>query len=233
LAAGVAVAKAGNLVTYGIQPRFAATGYCYIKLGTALPAVGSASVNKVHSFIEKPDEAKAKKYLADGGYRWNSGIFTWKTDVVLQGLQVHCAWLKQALMPVADAWGSAAFDQVLNDVYQPLKKISIDYALMEKADNICVVTAAFTWDDVGSWDSLYDHLPKDAGAVITQGQVLAHDCHDSLIINQTQQMVTGIGLQGMSIIVTKDAILVVPKGKSQAVKQLVDMLKEQGRSDLL
>ena len=227
LAAGVKVARAGNLVTYGITPRFPATGYGYIKLGERQADINKASVNKVHSFIEKPNEKTAKSYVADGGYRWNSGIFTWKSDVVLDD------WLHKALIPVANAWGKPDFDRILNDVYQPLKKISIDYALMEKAQNICVVTASFTWDDVGSWDSLYDHLPADQNGVIAQGLVLTHGCSDSLIVNQTNQIVTGIDLKQLSVVVTKDAILIVPKGHSQAVKQIVDQLKADGRADLL
>ena len=104
---------------------------------------------------------------------------------------------------------------------------------MEKAQNICVVTASFTWDDVGSWDSLYDHLPADQNGVIAQGLVLTQGCSDSLIVNQTNQIVTGIDLKQLSVVVTKDAILIVPKGHSQAVKQIVDQLKADGRADLL
>lgn len=233
LAAGVEVARAGNLVTYGITPRFPATGYGYIKLAGRQPDVDGVAVNKVLGFVEKPDEATAKKYLAEGGYRWNSGIFTWRASVVLDELATHCSWLTDALLPVAEAWGTPAFDKVLNDVYQPLKRISIDYALMEKAANICVVTADFHWDDVGSWDSLYDNLPKDAQGVISRGDVLTIDCKDSLVMNETTQVVTGIGLSGMSVVVTKDAILIVPKGRSQQVKQVVDALKAKGRGELL
>jgi mannose-1-phosphate guanylyltransferase len=233
LAAGVEVARGGSLVTYGITPRFPATGYGYIKLAQRLPDVEGVAVNKVLGFVEKPDEATAKKYLHDGGYRWNSGIFTWRSDVVLDGLATHCGWLAEALEPVARAWGTANFSRVLDQVYQPLKKISIDYALMEKASNISVVTADFQWDDVGSWDSLYDHLPRDASGMITQGEVLAQGCSDSLIINQTQQVVSAIGISDLSVVVTKDAILIVPKGRSQQVKQAVDALKAKGRSDLL
>lgn len=233
LAAGVEVARAGNLVTYGITPRFPATGYGYIKLAQRLSDVQGVAVNKVLGFVEKPDEATAKKYLSDGGYRWNSGIFTWKTDVVLDGLETHCTWLTEALRPVADAWGTADFNRVLNDVYQPLKRISIDYALMEKATNICVITGDFQWDDVGSWDSLYDHLPHDANGVIAQGDVLTQGCRDSLIVNQTKQIVTAIGIDNLSVVVTPDAILVVPKGRSQQVKNVVDALKANGRGELL
>jgi mannose-1-phosphate guanylyltransferase len=233
LAAGVEVARQGNLVTYGITPRFPATGYGYIKLAQRLGDVQGVTVNKVLGFVEKPDEATAKKYLGDGGYRWNSGIFTWKADVVLDGLETHCGWLTEALRPVGEAWGTPSFAKVLNDVYQPLKKISIDYALMEKATNICVVTADFQWDDVGSWDSLYDHLPKDSDGVIIQGDVLTQNCRDSLIVSQTKQIVTAIGIDNLSVVVTPDAILLVPKGRSQQVKNVVDALKAKGRGELL
>jgi mannose-1-phosphate guanylyltransferase len=233
LAAGIEVARAGNLVTYGITPRFPATGYGYIKLAGRQPDVNGVTVNKVLGFVEKPDEGTAKKYLAEGGYRWNSGIFTWRTDVVLDELATHCTWLTDALAPVGAAWGTPDFNRVLNEVYQPLKRISIDYALMEKAANICVVTADFQWDDVGSWDSLYDHLPKDAQGVINRGDIVALDCKDSLIMSDTQQVVAAIGLSNLSVVVTRDAILIVPKGRSQQVKQVVDALKAKGRAELL
>jgi mannose-1-phosphate guanylyltransferase len=233
LAAGVEVARAGNLVTYGITPRLPATGYGYIKLAGRLPDVSGVTVNKVLNFVEKPDEPTAKKYLAEGGYRWNSGIFTWRSDVVLGELETHCTWLTEALAPVGEAFGTPAFNRVLGEVYQPLKKISIDYALMEKAANICVVTADFHWDDVGSWDSLYDHLSADARGVIARGEVLALDCQDSLLMSETKQMLVGVGLQHLSVVATKDAILIVPKGRSQQVKQVVDALKAKGRTDLL
>ena len=233
LAAGVATARAGKLVTFGIKPRFPATGYGYIHVGDALPAIGQNTVNQVARFVEKPDLAHAEQYLASGNYRWNAGIFTWQAAIVIEELKQHCGWLMEALAPLETAWGTPSWETVLNEVYQPLKRISIDYALMEKSQRICVVTGTYEWDDVGSWDSLYDHLPADAHGVITRGSTLAVDCHDSLLVSETGQMIAGIGLQGLSVVVTKDAILVVPKGRSQEVKQVVDALKAQGRGDLL
>jgi mannose-1-phosphate guanylyltransferase len=233
LSAGVEIAAQDNLVTFGIKPRFAATGYGYIKLGDALPAIGSVGINKVHSFVEKPNEEHAKQYLASGNYRWNAGIFAWKTDVVLDELETHCGWLTEALKPVAQAWGLPTFDRVLNDVYQPLKKISIDYALMEKAKNICVVTADYAWDDVGSWDALYSHLPRDKDGNITHGDVLTRDCRDSLFFSNTKQIIAGIGIHNLTVVVTDDAILLVPKGRSQDVKHVVEKLKGDGKNALL
>ncbi len=233
LSAGIEVARSGNLVTYGITPRHPATGYGYIKLAARLPDVNGVAVNKVLNFVEKPDEATAKKYLAEGGYRWNSGIFTWRSDVVIGELETHCTWLTEALAPAGAAFGGADFERVLGQVYQPLKKISIDYALMEKAANICAITADFHWDDVGSWDSLYDHLPADAQGVISSGEVLSLDCQDSLLFSESGQLLVGVGLHHLSVVVTKDAILIIPKGRSQQVKQVVDALKAKGRSELL
>ena len=233
LAAGVAVAQRGGLVTYGIPPRFAATGYGYIQVADKTDDLDGIAVNRVKRFVEKPDETRAKAYLQDGDYRWNSGIFTWRSDVVLKELATHCPWLTQALLPLTQHWGTPDFDAALAEVYEPLKRISIDYALMEKASDISVVTATFTWDDVGSWDALYDHLPADRDGVITRGTVLTQGCRDTLMVNETTQMLVGVGLARLSVVVTPDAILIVPKGKGQQVKQVVDALKAQGRGVLL
>jgi mannose-1-phosphate guanylyltransferase len=194
--------------------------------------VAGVTVNRALRFVEKPDETRAKAYIQDGDHLWNSGIFTWRCDVVLKELASHCPWLTEALLPLARHWGTPQFDQALAAVYEPLKRISIDYALMEKATDIKVVTATFDWDDVGSWDALYDHLPADHNRVITRGQVLAHDCRDALLVNETKQMLVGVGLARLSVVVTEDAILIVPKGRGQHVKQVVDALKAKGRSDL-
>ncbi|MBA3708690.1 MAG: NTP transferase domain-containing protein [Planctomycetes bacterium] len=233
LAVGIDVARSGALVTYGITPRQPSTGYGYIKVGARVRSADGVSVDRVDRFVEKPDESTARAYLADGGYRWNAGIFTWRADTVLAELRTHCSWLTDALAPLAAAWGTQTFDRTLAEIYQPLKKVSIDFALMEHAKNICVVTGRFAWDDVGSWDSLYDHLDADADGVISRGEVVSIGCANSLLMSQTDQVIAAIGVEGLSVIVTKDAILVVPKGKSQQVKQMVDALKAKGRTDLL
>ncbi len=233
LAAGVEVARSGSLVTYGIAPRHAATGYGYIQLGERVAHAGGAVINRVERFVEKPDAATARGYLEHGGYRWNSGIFTWRVDVVLEQLTRHRPELVEALAGAARAWGSPGFVQELADAYAPLPRISIDYALMEKAEDIKVITGEFAWDDVGSWDSLYDHLEADAHGVIQRGPALTVDCRDCLLISESGQMVAGVGLERLTIVVTRDAVLVVPKDRSQQVKQVVEELKILGRGDLL
>ena len=105
--------------------------------------------------------------------------------------------------------------------------------MLEHADDIKVVTGDFAWDDLGSWDALYDHLPATENGLIQEGDTLAINCEDSLLISRTGQILTGIGLKGMSVVATEDAILVVPKGSSQEVKQIVQALQDKGRDDLL
>jgi mannose-1-phosphate guanylyltransferase len=233
LAAGVQVAQSGALVTYGIEPRHPATGYGYIKLATQQPEANGCKVHRALRFVEKPDEATAKQYLAEGGYRWNAGIFTWRADAVLDQLAQHCGWLVAALEGVGAAFGTPRFDTALADAYRDLKRISIDYALMERAANITVVTGAFTWDDLGAWDALYDHLPLDPRGVGVRGDAIAIDCKDSLLVGEGGLLVAGIGLDRITVVATRDAVLVVPRGKSQLVKQVIEAVKARGRGDLL
>jgi len=231
LQAGVtAAASKGRLVTYGIAPRHPATGYGYVHLGDALATIDAVPVFRVARFVEKPDLATAEKYLAQGDYRWNAGIFTWRVDTVLSALETHCPHLTTALRPVAAAYGTDTFAATLAAAYGPLPRISIDYALMEHATDIACVCGDFAWDDVGSWDALYDHLPSDATAVRQRGSgtMITIDCADTLISNDSKQVVTAIGCQGLTIVATDDAILVVPKGRSQDVKSIVEKLKADG-----
>jgi len=234
LAAGVTVAAQGRLVTYGVVPRHPATGYGYLELGGEHPAVDGIAVGKVRRFVEKPDAERAQQYLAAGNYRWNSGIFTWRTDVVLRELSTHCPWLTAALAPVAQAYGTPGFDAALAAAYGPLKKISIDYALMEKAQDVAAVDVRFDWDDVGSWDALPAHLPAGDGGSITRGDTVTVGCSECLVVSEPgAPLVAAANCHGLTIVATKDAILVVPRGEGQAVKAIVDELSKRGRKELL
>ena len=227
------VSLAGGLVTYGIVPRAASTAYGHIQQGEALPTVDGVAVHRVRRFVEKPDRATAERYTTSGEYRWNSGMFTWRADVVLAELGRHCGWLTEALRPVRGAWGTPGFEAALAAAYGPLKKISIDYALMEHATDVKVVSAAFDWDDVGSWDAVLDNLPRDGAGVATRGQALTLDCRDCLAISEGGPLVALAGLEGVIAVATADAVLVCPRGGSQQVKQVVEALKTAKRNDLL
>lgn len=231
---GARLAREGGLVTYGVRPRFAATGYGYIKLGASLPADPSGiPAHAVQAFVEKPDEAVAQSYVADGSYLWNSGMFTWTAAAVLDELRAHTPDLVAALDAPMAAWGTPAFRERIQSVYPNLKKVSVDYALMEKSQHVKVVTAELTWDDVGSWDAICDHLPADSDGVIRRGDTIAIDCRDSLLFAGGKAIVTGVGLKGVMVIATDDGILVCERGRSQLVKRVVQQLEEEVRDELL
>ena len=222
LNAGFEVAENNRcLVTYGIEPRFPATGYGYIHLGNALADSDGLAVNQVAQFVEKPDEKTAVGYLAAGDYRWNSGMFTWRADVVLEALRTHCAELATAVEPLGAAFGGDSFAGLIAERYPTLTKISIDYALMEKHDDIRVITPTFTWDDLGSWDALRDHLPMDANGVAAGGSTVHLDCQNSLFFQEEgAPPIAAIGVDGITVVSSPESILVVPTGGSQSVKQL-------------
>jgi mannose-1-phosphate guanylyltransferase len=228
LQAGITSAETGRLVTYGIAPRHPATGYGYVQLGAAIHSIDAVPVHRVERFVEKPDLATAEAYLAQGDYRWNAGIFTWRVDTVLKQLDQFCPELTRPLRPLGKLYGSASFDSELAKAYAPLKRISIDYALMEHAREIACVCGAFDWDDVGSWDALYDHLPVTEDGLRQRGEVLAIDCKDSLFSNDTDKVLAAVGISGHTVVVTDDAVLVVPRGRSQDVKAVVEALKAKG-----
>ena len=234
LEVGVETAADGGLVTYGIAPRFPSTGYGYVKVAEAIRHTeDGVTVRAVDRFVEKPDAETAKSYIATGDYRWNSGFLPGARRCRAAGLGRAHPLVDKGPFAVGDFVGHPDFATQLAEAYGPLKKISVDYALLENADDIKVVTGSFAWDDVGSWDALYHHLPKDADEVITEGDTVTIDCSDSLLISRTQQLIAGVGLKGMTVVATDDAILVIPKGQSQAVKQVVDHLKATNQQNLL
>jgi mannose-1-phosphate guanylyltransferase len=234
LRAGIAAAGEGRLVTFGIVPRHPATGYGYLKLGADLGSRAGVPVRQVERFVEKPDLARAQGYLADGGYRWNSGIFCWQAAVVLRELSRHVGWLTAALAPAAAAWNTPGFEAALAAAYGPLKRISIDYALMERAEDVAAVEGDFAWDDLGSWDALPAHLPPGEAGVQTRGETVVVGSRDCLVMAEPgAPLVAVAGCRDLTVVATRDAVLVVPRGQGQEVKAVVDELRRSGRERLL
>ena len=215
---GAALAQAGSLVTFGVIPTRPDTGYGYIKAGEPLAAGGL----KAAAFIEKPELARAKAFLQEGGYYWNSGIFLFRRDVFLENLARHLPDLHQGLQGVGPGVSPAA----LAEIYQRLPSISLDHGLMEKADNVAVVPADMGWSDVGTWSALHELCPADAGGNVILGRALDVDSRDSLIFSQ-DRLVATIGLTDMVVVDTPDATLVCPRERVQEVKDLVAELNRQ------
>lgn len=225
------VAEDGHLVTFGVPPRFAATGYGY--LHAAQPLDGHDGVRVVDRFVEKPDEATAERYVNDGDYFWNSGIFCWRADTVLEQLRVHCGELASTMSITGEAWGTPDFTDALVTAYDTVTPISIDYALMEQAERVATVVAPWSWDDLGSWDAVPDHLPADERGNVVVGDTKLLDCDGSLVYQLDGPLVVGVGLSDVIVVSTGDAVVVLPKGRGQDVKTIVEELRAEGRDDVL
>jgi mannose-1-phosphate guanylyltransferase/mannose-6-phosphate isomerase len=225
---GVALASAGQLVTYGIVPHHAETGYGYICRGEPIEG---GSAYRVKRFVEKPDAATAQGYVDSGEYYWNSGIFTLRADAWIAEMQRHApAILEACRSAVTSGKRDQDFCRVGKDAFLASPNDSIDYAVMEKTDKAAVVPLDAGWSDVGAWSALWDISAHDTQGNVTQGDVLTHDVRDTLVLAQ-HRCVAAIGLHGAVIIETPDAVLVTHRDRAQDVKEIVSQLKTLGRDE--
>jgi mannose-1-phosphate guanylyltransferase/mannose-6-phosphate isomerase len=224
VAAGRAAAEKGRLVTFGVVPDRAETGYGYIRRGT-----GNGPDYPVQQFVEKPDAATAATYVESGEYYWNSGMFMFRARAYLQELQRHAP----AILSACEA-SIAAGSRDLDFTRLPAKEFaacpsdSIDYAVMEKTNLAVVVPLDAGWSDVGSWSALQDALPRDEQGNVMTGDVLVEDT-TGCYLHSTSRLIGAVGLTDHVVVETKDAVLVAPRERVQDVKQLVARLKAQGR----
>ena len=209
-----------NLVTMGIRPTRPETGYGYIEIGSRFTVHGSRLVHRVKRFTEKPDRKKALGFMKNGKYLWNSGMFIWRTSVILKAMRRHMPQLCRGLLEIQKALGTSKERRVIEQVYGKLDKVSIDYGIMEKAKNTLVVKADYLWDDVGNWQALERISVKDKEGNITKGEVSSLDTRDSIILCD-KGMVGTIGIKDLIVISTEDATLICPKDRAQEVKELV------------
>lgn len=223
-------AQAGeNLVTLGITPTYPETGYGYIRY---VKGSGKDGVYEVECFVEKPDLARAQEYLADGGYLWNSGMFIWQASAILKNIEVHMPELYEGLQPIAQAYGTPEFDKVLQDNFGKLPAESIDFGIMEKAENIYTIPGTFGWDDVGSWLALERINETDSEGNMLSGDVINVDSKNCTVCGGAR-MVAVLGLEDVVIVDTPDAVLVCDKNSTQDIKKVLAQLRAQGRVELL
>ena len=216
------------LITFGIAPTFASTGYGYVHRGEQVAKRQGTSVFRVKEFKEKPKEDRAREYVASGDFYWNSGIFVWKAATVLTALEKHKPQLYAAVQRIADAWPTPRRAEALAREYPGLEKVSIDYAVMEKAPEVLVVEAPYRWDDVGSWLALERMQPQDADGNTVLATHAGLDTKKCVIVAEPGKLVTTLGVENLLIVQDGDAILVADRSKEGAVKELVDLLKKKG-----
>ena len=235
VAQGARFAEQNQLVTFGVVPTGPETGYGYIRKGAALDVQSAgnseATAFRVSAFVEKPDQVKAKQYIDSGEYLWNSGIFMMRVSVWLQELARHRPDIAKAC---ADAYGQgkadADFYRVDKSLFTSSPSDSIDYAVMEKTDRAVAVPLVAGWSDVGAWPALWEVSARDSDGNVTQGDVMAHQTRNTLLIAQ-HRFVAAVGLQDVIVVETADAVLVAHKDKAQDVKAIVNRLKDAKRSE--
>lgn len=235
LAGAKAVEKEG-ICTIGITPTYPETGYGYIKRGIEYKLIDGHKVYKVDRFVEKPDIKDASVYIKSGEYLWNSGIFIFNVNTILEEIKHHLPSLHEGLKKIERAIGSNSYPKILRKVYENLDSISIDQGIMEKTrGHIYMLPGNFDWSDVGSWKALYDLRKGDYDPMgnLIDGEALPLDTKNSLIYSHTKRLIATLGLKDILIVDTKDALLVADIKRSQEVRRVIEHLKKNSKKKWL
>jgi mannose-1-phosphate guanylyltransferase/mannose-6-phosphate isomerase len=238
------IAKQGHIITFGIKPSRPETGFGYIKIKNLssspfgkkgrearLPSVGQGFSGEIASqryfkaerFTEKPDTATAKQYMKEGNYYWNSGMFAFSIHTIIDEIEKYAPRIKEMF--------DMSFDEAVSNFNQ-MPDISIDYAVMEKSDRLVLLPLDLYWNDIGSWDSLFDILEKDKNGNVKTGDVITINTKNSLIIG-SKRLISTIGIKDCLIVETDDAILITKRGHAQKVKEIINKLKSEDRKEAL
>jgi mannose-1-phosphate guanylyltransferase len=230
------VAESGAIVTLGIVPTRPETGYGYIQWEEERPDFWEQPAYRVSSFVEKPNLEKARQYLTRGDYFWNAGIFVATPQAILKEMEENLPSLYHGLMSLDKVIGTAAFDNLLEEVYEGLDSISFDYGVMERTKNpIFVIPCDCGWSDVGSWDSVYElrEWDKDEDDNLTEGECLLVDSKKNFVSSRGGRLVACLGLKDCLVVDTPDALLVADLNRAQEVRKITERLKRNRRDDLL
>lgn len=232
LQAAIKVAEQGYLVTLGIKPTHAETGFGYIQQAHRIGQVEGYSAYRVERFVEKPVLEEAERMLASGTYSWNSGMFIWQISQVMNEFERQMPDFYNQLQVIAPTIGSSAYQQTVGSVWAMVRKEAIDYGIMEGAQKVAVIPVEIGWTDIGSWSSLCELLPKDEQGNIRVGEAMQLDSSRTLTFGGKRLIVT-IGVEDLIVVDTEDALLVCKRGREQDVKKVVSQLKDANRLDLI
>ena len=215
-----------SLYTFGVTPAYPATGYGYLECGEALGAIGGVEHFRLLRFKEKPDQKTAEEYLQRGGFFWNSGMFAWGVEPFLEAIERHLPEHARALFPLEKCDGSPAWERRLKEAFIALPKVSIDYGLMEKAEDVRMVKASFEWSDVGGWGALSAFLPTDPYGNAVQGEFHAIDAENNLVYcDSKDETVALIGVRDLIVVRAGTRTLVVHRDRVEEVKRLVEQMR--------
>jgi len=224
--------SAGTLVTIGVTPTGPATGYGYLEQGQRVATEGELQICRVKAIREKPDLDTARDFLKRGGFLWNSGMFVWKASTILAEIARHLPEISHGLLEIGDALGTDSEEEVIEKTYPLLPSVSIDYGVMEKAENVLVIPGDFGWSDLGSWDALWEESPKDDNGNVIRGRFIGVDSGDSLVYSP-EKLVAIVGVRDIFVVETKDALLICRRDRSQDVRGVVEEIDKKGLTEYL
>ncbi|MCD6109574.1 mannose-1-phosphate guanylyltransferase [bacterium] len=225
------IAKDGKTLNIiEVKARFPNVNLGYVHTGKKIEEINGNDVLEFKGFTEKPDIKKAKEFIKSGNYLWNTGMYVWRVDTILEKYKKHLPDTYKKLMKMKQAIGSANEEAIIRKEYSSCEKISIDYAIMEKVDpnEVRIIPANFGWSDVGTWESIHDELVKTPEENIFQAKQVSIDTKGSLIkAENPEKIIATIGLENIIVIDTTDALLICPKDRSQDVKKIVKLLRDK------
>lgn len=220
-------------VTLGVKPTRPETGYGYIERGESLGSRNGIAMHRVKQFREKPDRMTAEAFLAEGHFSWNAGIFVWKAQAILDSLATHRPGLSAAIGRVSKTLGTSEEAATLALEFPRMERIPIDKAVMEKAENVCVLEVTYDWSDVGDWRSLAEICPKDDHGNTIQGPVRAVDSKGSILIADDGRLIATLGVEDLVVVQSGGATLVAKRDQLDRLKSLVEGLSEAGYESYL
>jgi mannose-1-phosphate guanylyltransferase/mannose-1-phosphate guanylyltransferase/mannose-6-phosphate isomerase len=225
---GLSAIAQGNLVTFGIQPTRAETGYGYLEIADRPD--GSGQPIALRSFVEKPDASRAEAMVASGEYLWNAGIFLFAVKDIIAAFERHApAMVETVRRAVEQAEADLGFLRLAPDSWANADNVAIDVAIMERADNLAVVPYDAGWSDLGDWEAVWNHMRPDAQGVSLSGSATAIDCRNSLLRSESEGLeIVGLGLDNVVAIAMTDAVLIADKSRTQDVKKVVEALQRKG-----
>jgi mannose-1-phosphate guanylyltransferase len=227
------IAGKGYLVTMGIEPTHPSTGYGYIEQGESLGTINQFEYFRVVEFMEKPDAKTARQFLDAGNYAWNSGMFIWRVDRILEEIRRQMPELSGVLETLGGLEGPEDFERSLNRLWPTLPKQTIDYGVMENAARVAVIPSDIGWSDIGTWASVKGLYSDDEHGNVMLGDTLDLDSENTMVLADGERLIATIGLEDVIVIDTPDALLITRSDQSQRVKEIVQQLRERERDDVL
>lgn len=233
-AAALVEERPGRLVTFGVPPTYPAESFGYIERGEPIePACGGAPVHGVLRFREKPPASVAAEYLSAGTFLWNAGIFVWKAATILEALRRSQPDLVERLARIAAAWDTPLRDRVFDEEFAAIKGISVDYAVLEHAEDVVTISAPFDWDDLGGWSAVARQRGADAHGNTVVGRHVGIDSVRTIVHADGDHLVVTLGVADMLVVCTPDATLVADRSREEAVRKVVAELEHRGWTDVL